>query len=178
MSARKHEFAYDGIGNRRAANTSGVDGLRDNYVVNELNQYVVRENNSLPVGGTVLENTASHDSAVTRVVAGSNALARAGRHGRHWGDNMLLDNLAGPYLGPVEIFAARKDGGPGGTTDLIKTLARTAFLPPAWQPLTYDADGNLLDDGVWKYTWDAENRLIVIATKPEAIGAIPRRRAR
>ena len=29
---------------------------------------------------------------------------------------------------------------------------------------TYDADGNLLGDGVWNYTWDAENRLIKMET--------------
>jgi len=33
-------------------------------------------------------------------------------------------------------------------------------LPPATQTFTYDDDGNQLTDGVWSYTWDAENRLI------------------
>src|SRR5258705_321651 len=37
---------------------------------------------------------------------------------------------------------------------------RTILLPPATQTFTYDDDGNLLSDGVWNYTWDAENRLI------------------
>src|SRR5213594_1873051 len=37
---------------------------------------------------------------------------------------------------------------------------RTVLLPPATQSFTYDDDGNLLTDGVWSYTWDAENRLI------------------
>ena len=31
--------------------------------------------------------------------------------------------------------------------------------PPGSQPLTYDADGNLLSDGTHDFTWDAENRL-------------------
>jgi YD repeat-containing protein len=37
------------------------------------------------------------------------------------------------------------------------------------QALTYDADGNLLSDGVRNYSWDAENRLVGI-TYPGANG--------
>jgi len=33
-------------------------------------------------------------------------------------------------------------------------------MPASTQAMTYDADGNLTFDGVWIYTWDAENRLI------------------
>ncbi len=32
--------------------------------------------------------------------------------------------------------------------------------PEGTEDFTYDADGNLLSDGHWRYTWDAENRLI------------------
>ena len=28
---------------------------------------------------------------------------------------------------------------------------------------SYDADGNLTNDGHWAYTWDAENRLVKMA---------------
>ncbi len=115
MSARKHEFAYDGIGNRRWSNTGGVTGTRDHYTVDELNQYTARENNTLPVGGTV-----ANDAAI-KVVAGTNALVAAGRHGRHWGDNMLLDNLAGPYLGPVSFLRAKWEPA---------RAARTCSRPP------------------------------------------------
>jgi RHS repeat-associated protein len=34
------------------------------------------------------------------------------------------------------------------------------FNPPATEVFTYDADGNLTQDGRWTYTWDGENRLI------------------
>ena len=33
-------------------------------------------------------------------------------------------------------------------------------FPAYSQSLTYDADGNLTFDGVWNYSWDAENRLV------------------
>jgi YD repeat-containing protein len=34
------------------------------------------------------------------------------------------------------------------------------FVPQAVESFAYDADGNLISDGRWNYTWDAENRLI------------------
>ena len=30
------------------------------------------------------------------------------------------------------------------------------------QSFSYDADGNVLDDGQWVYAWDAENRLVAM----------------
>jgi RHS repeat-associated protein len=35
-----------------------------------------------------------------------------------------------------------------------------AYVARTPENCTYDADGNLLSDGRWNYTWDAENRLI------------------
>jgi RHS repeat-associated protein len=34
------------------------------------------------------------------------------------------------------------------------------FVPQTPEQFSYDADGNLTNDGRWAYTWDAENRLI------------------
>ena len=33
---------------------------------------------------------------------------------------------------------------------------------------TYDADGNLLSDGRWTYTWDGENRLVGLTSLTSA----------
>lgn len=44
--------------------------------------------------------------------------------------------------------------------DQLTTLSNP---PPTSQPLTYDANGNLLSDGGRTYSWDAENRLVAIA---------------
>ena len=37
----------------------------------------------------------------------------------------------------------------------------TVTANPA-ETFTYDADGNLTNDGTFSYTWDAENRLITV----------------
>lgn len=159
LSARKHEFSYDAIGNRKTSNTSGRADLADDYTVNSLNQYTARENNTLAVGGTA-------DSGA-RVVAGESATAVAGRAGAHWGDNVVLPNSSGPYQGPLKVFAAKNVSG----TDKIRTETVTASIPPAAETFTYDDDGNILTDGIWLYTWDAENRLVAMETKSAVIGA-------
>ncbi len=40
-----------------------------------------------------------------------------------------------------------------------------AFVAQTPEQFTYDLDGNLLSDGRWNYTWDAENRLIALAAR-------------
>jgi len=58
-----------------------------------------------------------------------------------------------------------------GTTNIA---TGNLLLPMAGQRYWYDADGNMLSDGVWTNTWDAENRLITTETTtavPEAARA-------
>jgi hypothetical protein len=45
------------------------------------------------------------------------------------------------------------------------------FLEQSPEAFTYDADGNLLSDGRWDYTWDGENRLIQMETRSAAYTA-------
>ena len=47
--------------------------------------------------------------------------------------------------------------------NILNQLTTLSNPPPASQPLTYDANGNLLSDGGRTYSWDAENRLVAIA---------------
>jgi RHS repeat-associated protein len=48
---------------------------------------------------------------------------------------------------------------------------RNQFVPASPEAYTYDEDGNLLSDGRWSYTWDAENRLKSMETVPTAYNA-------
>jgi len=49
------------------------------------------------------------------------------------------------------------------------------FVPKAPETLTYDADGNLLSDGRWTYTWDAENRVVKVESRSDTPQASWRR---
>jgi YD repeat-containing protein len=40
-----------------------------------------------------------------------------------------------------------------------------------WVAFAYDLDGNLTGDGLWSYTYDAENRLVAMTTTTAAITA-------
>ena len=52
---------------------------------------------------------------------------------------------------------------------------RHVFVPKTPETLTYDADGNLLSDGRWNYTWDAENRLVKVESRSDTPQASWRR---
>jgi RHS repeat-associated protein len=49
-----------------------------------------------------------------------------------------------------------------GTT--TNTVTGNVFLPQTPEVFSYDADGNLTNDGHYSYTWDAENRLLFMQT--------------
>jgi hypothetical protein len=39
-------------------------------------------------------------------------------------------------------------------------MSGSLLVPRTTEPFSYDLDGNMMNDGRWNYTWDAENRLI------------------
>ncbi len=58
-----------------------------------------------------------------------------------------------------QVTGVRAGAGPAGE-DVISQQTGKRFVPADPEPFTHDADGNLLTDGRWTYTWNAENRLI------------------
>jgi RHS repeat-associated protein len=54
---------------------------------------------------------------------------------------------------------------------VVRIDGRIVSLAQALQTFTYDLDGNLTQDGIWTYTWDAEGRLVAMATTPTAVAA-------
>lgn len=157
LPGRRYEYAYDNIGNRQWSNTTGVSGLRDDYSVNALNQYIARENNTVSISGT---------AAPDAVVAVKGRTVTAGRQGRFWSDEVTVPNVLGPWTGPLSVYATKSVSG----SNVIKIDSRNAHLPAVAQSLSYDLDGNTLSDGLWDYQWDAENRLVRLETTVAARG--------
>ncbi len=167
LSARLHDYEYDAIGNRKSSNSSGDPALRDDYTVNDKNQYSARENNTLAVQGTAHALARVAVSGPTPTPSGGQGLAGRPAGSPYWGHNLVVDNLTRPFAGNVTAYSVLSGAGAGGT-DLFRTESKAAFLPRVAQNFTYDEDGNLKTDGLWTYSWDAENRLIRMEATDEA----------
>jgi RHS repeat-associated protein len=156
LPGRGFRYSYDVAGNRRAAGRNGSAGLMENFSVNALNQITTRENHTVSVSGTADADAVAVDGET------------AGRTGRYWQQEVLLDNEDAPAARQVAAAAVRRGAGTGGA-DLVQVDRRFAFIGPATETLTHDADGNLTGDGRWNYYWDGENRLVAMETKPWAV---------
>jgi len=153
LPGRRFEYRYDSIGNRTTAGETGKDvaagGTDDNYTANALNQYSTKTNNTVRVVGT--------EAANAKIAVGG--APSAGKTDRAWGADIVPANLTSAVQGNAKIYAAIVGGGTGGK-DLARIDTKPYFIPSQAQNFTYDLDGNLTGDGVWTYTYDAENRLV------------------
>ncbi len=169
LPGRHHLYGYDAIGNRTSASRTGTAGAPEIFTANKLNQYVSRENNYVHTAGTVA------DSSVKVAVGGGTSASGIGRLGRYWDAQVPVANIGQPWLGSLTVYAAQLGGAPNGG-DLVHTETRSVQVAPAVQTFQYDDDGNLTHDRIWKYQWDAENRLVRMELTDEAIAAhLPRR---
>ncbi|MBI3884659.1 MAG: RHS repeat-associated core domain-containing protein [Opitutae bacterium] len=154
LTGRDDAYAFDNLGNRSTATHNGNSTA---YTSNSLNQY-----SSRTVPG-VFDVAGAAASAATVTVNGS--AAGVARHGDYFFKGQPLTNTSSAVYSSLSIS--------DGTT----TTALQAFLPASPEPFAYDADGNLLADGRWTYTYDAENRLTAMETTGAAASAgTPRQR--
>ena len=140
MNGRSYRYYFDGIGNRTLVEQSrdSGQGRSYGYTPGALNQYSAITHPSFvdvagyaPPASTVTVNTES----VTR-------------QGGYFRKELSEDNSSGPQWIDSQIT--------DGTTTTDGSLA----LPAASVTPQYDEDGNLKSDGLWTYSWDAQNRLI------------------
>ena len=69
---------------------------------------------------------------------------------------LTLNNSAGPVWQSVTNLAVLNQG---TNPDIVTNNIANAILPQTPENFVYDLDGNLTSDGLWTYSWDAENRL-------------------
>jgi len=149
VAGQQFDYAFDHIGNRTKSHSGGdqwgMNRRLSTYAPNQLNQYTTHK-----VPGSVDIIGTAHASASVTVDT-----VATQRKSDYFRANVVVNNSAGPAFQTNTVRGVRPDG----TNDVMTEDTRTALLPPATQSFTYDDDGNLLNDGVWNYTWDAENRL-------------------
>jgi RHS repeat-associated protein len=146
IAGQQYKYSYDAIGNRFST-ASGGDSWGANlrlaqYRVNGLNQYTTNDNPAF----VQIIGVANAPAAVA--VNGSPAEEK----GEYFHAELNAGNSGGPNVLSVEAIASFNGS--------AATNAGRLLVPPATQVFAYDADGNLTNDAVWVYTWDAENRLI------------------
>ena len=152
MPGRIYQFAFDAAGNRTSATCTTNSNLLDLFSSNSLNQISGRDNHSLTVSGTL-------DSSAKILVNG----ALADRQGAYWSADVVLSNSSVPAGAAVPLKV-----GKAGSPDLKQITSTPGVIAPASESLGYDADGNIVSDGRWTYTWDAENRLISMENTSDA----------
>ncbi|MEO7697896.1 MAG: RHS repeat-associated core domain-containing protein [Opitutus sp.] len=158
LQGRSFYYGYDSIGNRQATTTNGQSS---SYSTNNLNQIVSR---STPAFADVAGAAASN---ATVLVGGQTTTRQFDYFYRqHPVDNPYTDR---PFWTNLSVSATA----PGATS---ASENRFFYLAKPLEQFTYDLDGNLLSDGRWDYTWDAENRLtsMTITSVAQLGGLSPR----
>jgi len=138
VTGQQHGHGFDNIGNRSSAQVGSVGSVATvSYGVNGLNEYT---NIVTPGSKDILG-----DAIATNSVSVNGGLADCNNEYFH--KAITVANSGGPLWQEVTNIA--------GAATNIGGLA----FPGKSASLTYDADGNLTFDGIWTYSWDAENRL-------------------
>jgi RHS repeat-associated protein len=75
---------------------------------------------------------------------------------------------------PREQPTVSRSAGPVWTNITVNatgqaSVSGNALLPKTPETFAFDADGNLVQDGLWTYTWDAENRLVSM----QSVSSVP-----
>jgi RHS repeat-associated protein len=143
VAGQQFDYSLDDIGNRTQTKTGGDENSANprvaGYANNRLNQITSRD-----VPGAV--------DVMGVALAGSTVAVNNGapyRHAEYFRKELTVANGSTPVWQEVDVTAT-------GETPVV----RHTFVPQTAESFTPDADGNLLQDGRWACTWDAENRLV------------------
>ena len=144
VPGQQFAYSFDQIGNRRTAwsGDPGAGLTAVPYQTDIVNQYTVRTNRqSVDIMGL------AHASA--RVTLNGPGTTRKGEY--YYRSYPTTNSTAASWQ-RMTITATLTNA--GATTNI-----GWALMPRAQEVMSHDLDGNLTQDGLWTYTWDAENRL-------------------
>jgi len=151
VPGQQFDYSFDTIGNRTQSKAGGDQsggGLRlASYSVNNLNQIMSRD-----YPGT---------NDVIGVALATNPVTVNGQPAFHKWEYFRGTVGTNNNTSPAWLTAVVGSGGSSTTGGL--------FVAQTPEHFSYDPDGNLLSDGRWNYTWDAENRLTAM-TNSTSVG--------
>ena len=142
VAGQQFDYTFDTIGNRTqteaGGDQNGVNLRVANYTNNTLNQITSR---GVPAAVDVMGDGLATNGVT---VNGSTAY----RKNEYFRQQLPVTNTSAVW-DSVTVAAT-------GQTSVTGHV----YVPETPENYTYDVDGNLLSDGRWTNTWDAENRLI------------------
>jgi RHS repeat-associated protein len=158
VAGQQFTYAYDDIGNRTTTtgggNETGANLRSATYTANSLNEYLTRD---VPSYLDILGMALAGDTVTVNVQS-------TYRSEQYFRKELSVANGSAPLWQSVTVAST---GVPSATG--YRFVAQT---PEAF---TYDLDGDLMQDGQWAYTWDAENRLVKVESLSSSPTASKRR---
>gem|GEM_PF-428298 len=176
VAGQQFEYRHDAIGNRTAGAWGGDERGQSLHwstnTVNRLNQYTSR---TVPPYVAVSGEAATN--ATVTLWWGTNECAPVVRQGRYWYGEAQVNNRGQigsrrrksaemsrnnwrPPKRTAQLAGVTNLGVLRGNPDRVQSEVRSDFVAQSPETLIYDGDGNLVRDGRWVYSWDAENRLV------------------
>ncbi|MCC5850099.1 MAG: hypothetical protein JJU29_18600, partial [Verrucomicrobia bacterium] len=147
-------YTYDDIGNRK---TSVENGRTTDYTRNLLNQY---EGITRPAFAHLRGERGNTSTTIDVELLGGGLGPQEATYSN------LLWYKEKAITDPVSTFEITATEGGNSNSETGSVYTPNGGIPPMGSdpqdPLPmHDEDGNLLYDHLWKYTWNAENRLVV-----------------
>jgi hypothetical protein len=96
--------------------------------------------------------------SVTQKASGK--ITRTTRQGAYFTAPVTVSNTSNSVTEELDITAVKFDT--AQDKDIVNTITGKYTVQKTPQTFTFDDDGNLLSDGKFTYTWNAENRLVEI----------------
>ena len=143
LGGQDFDYNFDEIGNRTS--TGGRASAQSSYDSNYRNEYKDRS-----VADKV-DIIGIDDPTSTVTVEGQTA----NRSGEYFHSEVSVANDTAPVYPTIDVTTTSNGG---------QNVSGAIFVPEDAEDFDYDDDGNLIKDGRWHYTWDAENRLIQMHT--------------
>lgn len=159
VAGEQFGYAFDTIGNRQSITANGNLGT---YTANSLNQYTQRS-----VPGYVWELGDAASNATVTV-----NLQPTVRKGQFFSKELSVANSSSAVYTQLTTVAVLKNAGVS-QYDIVTTATGHEFVAKSPELYSYDADGNLTNDGRFAYQWDGENRLISMVAQASLPAGVP-----
>ena len=167
VAGQQFDYVFDEAGDRlwaaRGGDAAGANLRSASYRFNLVNQLTNRE---VPAYVDVLGRAASNATVTV-----NNQRVTTRQALEYWRHELSANNSNALALVGITNIGVFQDttSATNQPSDVVTTNLTGALVPKTPEIFKYDADGNLTNNGLWSFRWDAENRLVEM----ESVSAVP-----